>query len=232
MKNSLIVSLTYDGYLNGRDHVLHHYNWHKSFSDIKVLSRTDKEYNNDDIAIIKKDPKVMWGYGFIDFIEYALTFKEYEYYILLAGDAYIINSDFIELAINEMNEKKVDVLFGIIEDRIEHSKYLFYEKTSELFDIPINNIVWSACNLVISRRESLEYYMSNEKHFEIWPEVGFINCMKSKFNVAETEYVHKPYFSQGNLGFKKYYLHRTNKTIYFVHAIKDYKILKELGFTL
>lgn len=229
--NAAIFAGTFDGYVHGRDHVLHYYKWHKQICDVKILSRTDKEYGIPDIRIIQCDSQYMWSYGLKEVLKYSLEFN-YDYYFFIGGDVYILDKFLIDLSIADMEKDKLDAIFGIIETRIEHKKYTFYKQTSELFNIPMNRIVWSANNFFVVRKKCIEFYLSNNRHTDIWPEVGLINCLKSKFNVVQSKHIQKNVFGQG-VAHLTYYREYINAGIpvFAMHAIKDYKILELAGLT-
>jgi hypothetical protein len=95
-----------------------------------------------------------------------------------------------------------------------------------MYNIEIKDIVWCANNLFVLKRPAIEYYLSNKENFMIWPEVGIINCIRTKFLVTPSKYIIPNLFGQGVAHLTNYRENIANGLqVYAIHAVKDYTIL-------
>ena len=239
--NKLILILNHAD----REAVTFNKDWHNPICDTKVIWQTDQKSDNQDIIAIDMPGKIVIANVMRILCFYAARYK-YDYYCLMAGDCYILKKDFIDKAITYMKKDKADVCFTHIDKRLEHYKCSFYDMIVRNYHIDRDDIRWSLniCNIV--SRKAVNIY--NEFSFyKIYDEADFPNVFHNKLRTITYPGINYNYFNAANIaefnncvgedrsphlsGMVRS-INNENPPLEIVHAIKNYKLLKEFNVCL
>jgi len=245
MKYAIFVLTHYN-----KEFVIPHYKWHEQICDTYIIYQTSKiiDFNN---FILVDIPGTMCIWNVTRLLAHYAIRYDYDYYVLMAGDCFILRKDWIPKTIEFMKEKEADVSFTHISAKCEHFKVQFYKMIEHFYKIDRKEIKWSlnACN--VFSRKALEIY-NKTNYFKVYDEVDPYNALAKKVKVVGNPFINYNAFSASCLTdhtveeikakiYRPYkfddpdMVYETNespKDLHIIHAVKDFDKFRQLGFKL
>jgi len=133
-----------------QEEVEFHRDWHSHICDTKVIWQTSEHSTHPDIYRLDVPGNIMIPSKMRIYCYYAAKF-DYDYYVFLDGDAFILRKDFIQNAIRYMQVKNSAVCFTDLSAHTEHYKNIFYDLVRKEYGIQDPKWSLNICSIVSAK---------------------------------------------------------------------------------
>lgn len=203
-----------------------HRDWHKRYGvAYKAIWQTAEKAAPDWVSPIDIPGKLVIPGKMRIYCHYAKKLPQFQYFVFLDSDAFIIDAQFVAHHIARMENEKLEVLFTHITESEEHYKASYYGHAKKSYQTQI--LAWSlnVCTF-IEASAAKRYDAGND--FKIYDEVDFACFARANFRCAVSDRVTPEFFTAGRAE-NRLKLVENGKFPAIVHAVKDYSALAQAG---
>lgn len=216
MKDVCILSLSHRPLAD----IEFHRDWHaRCGCDYKAIWQTTEKNGPEWVSAIDIPGKMVIPGKMRIYCHYARKFPQFEYFVFLDSDAFIIDSEFVAEHVERMECEGCQVLFTHLTDREEHYKAAYYGHVKKEYKTDI--LLWSlnACTFVDA--DAAKIY-DERNNYKIYDEVDFACFARANFQCATSDRVTPEFFTAGRAEER---LALVTEFPAIVHAVKDYSAL-------
>lgn len=206
--------------------VVYWYEWYKKLSDVKIILQSDVDMKHKDVHIVDIPGTMVVPQKMRLYCHYALKYN-YDYYVFLDSDAFILCKEFLDKIIEYMYDKKAHVCFTELSDKLEHYKGIYYDFIRKHYKTDL--IVHSLNILTVCSRQAIELY-NRINYFKIYDEVDFPTVMVNNIQYCVYTDFNYHLFNADVIDYGK--AEQIKKEDCIIHALKDYDILRRRGIKL
>lgn len=155
------------------------------------------------------------------YCHYAKKFPQYDYFVFLDSDAFIIDAEFVAQHVARMKAEGQQVMFTHLSDRPEHYKAAYYGHARKAYKTEI--LVWSLNVCTFIEREAAQFY-DERNDYKVYDEVDFACFARANFRCGVSDRVDPNFFTAGRA---EVALRKVQNRQFppIVHAVKDYSAM-------
>jgi hypothetical protein len=151
--------------------------------------------------------------------------QQFDHFVFLDSDAFIIDPAFVAQHIARMEAEKHQVMFTHLTESEEHYKAAYYGRAKKVYKTPVLSWSLNVCTFVDSG--AAQFY-DEHNDYKIYDEVDFACFARANFRWAASDRVDLNFFTAGRAE-ERLELVKDGRFPPIVHAVKDYGALARAG---